>query len=70
MKTIEKDQSVELLDEYEKQLKKIYPERVIQIYMNYIIPEMDRVCDRKHYRYLVQYLKKIAKCKNAGINLL
>lgn len=64
MKTIEKDHSVELLDEYEKQLKKIYPERVIQIYMNYIIPEMDRVCDRKHYRYLVQYLKKIAKCKN------
>ncbi len=64
MQEIEKNNSVHILDKYEKQLRKIYPERVIQGYLNYIMPEMDRVCDRKHYKYLVQYLKKIAKCKD------
>ena len=64
MQIIERENSVNLLDKYEKQLRKIHSERMLRIYANYIIPEMDRANCRKNYRQLVQYLKKMAKCEN------
>lgn len=64
MQIIERENSVNLLDKYEKQLRKTHSERMLRIYANYIIPEMDHANCRKHYRQLVQYLKKIVKCEN------
>lgn len=64
MQIIERENSVNLLDKYEKQLRKTHSERMLRIYANYIIPEMDHANCRKHYRQLVQYLKKMIKCEN------
>ena len=64
MQIIERENSVNLLDKYEKQLRKTHSQRMLRIYANYIIPEMDHANCRKHYRQLVQYLKKIVKCEN------
>lgn len=64
MQIIERENSVNLLDKYEKQLRKTHSERMLRIYANYIIPEMDHANCRKHYRQLVQYLKKMVKCEN------
>ena len=64
MKIIERENSVNLLDKYEKQLRKTHSERMLRIYANYIIPEMDHANCRKNYRQLVQYLKKMVKCEN------
>lgn len=64
MQIIERENSVNLLDKYEKQLRKTHSERMLRTYANYIIPEMDHANCRKHYRQLVQYLKKMVKCEN------
>lgn len=64
MQIIERENSVILLDEYAKQLRKSHSERMIRIYVNYIISEMNCANCRNRYRQLVQYLKKIAKCEN------
>lgn len=64
MQIIERENSVNLQDKYEKQLRKTHSERMLRIYANYIIPEMDHANCRKHYRQLVQYLKKMVKCEN------
>lgn len=64
MQIIERENSVNLLDKYEKQLRKTHSERMLRIYANYIIPEMDHANCRKNYRQLVQYLKKMVKCEN------
>ena len=64
MQIIERENSVNLLDKYEKQLRKTHSKRMLRIYTNYIIPEMDRANCRKNYRQLVQYLKKMEKCEN------
>lgn len=64
MQMIERENSVSLLDKYEKQLRKTHSERMSRIYANYIIPEMDCANCRKHYIHLIQYLKKISKCEN------
>ncbi|MBR1573080.1 MAG: SWIM zinc finger family protein [Lachnospiraceae bacterium] len=64
MKIVEEKNNVALLDEYEKQMRKEFPERVIRVYANYIIHEMERASSRGRYRELVQYLRKLAKCEN------
>ncbi len=61
---IDDNNSIYLLDKYENQLGKMFPKRVIHIYSNYVIYEMDHASSRGRYRELVQYLRKIAKCEN------
>lgn len=63
MQIIENGNRVSMLDEYEKKLRNVFPERVMKVYIDYVIPEMNRASTRKHYWNLVQYLKKIAKCE-------
>lgn len=50
-----------MLDRYEKVLKKIYPEKLRDAYVLLVDKEASRVSDRKRYKELVKYLKKIAK---------
>lgn len=47
------------LDEYEKVLKEKFPEQVRDIYISYLYKEAERTTDRKRYRELIKYLKKI-----------
>lgn len=47
------------LDQYEKVLKKRFPEEVRDAYIAYVQRNAEWVSDRKHYKELVQYLKKI-----------
>lgn len=51
-----------LLDSYEKVLRKSMPERVIKIYAVYLKNVAVMANDRKKYKYLMPYLKKISKC--------
>ena len=67
MQIMESENNVNLLDRYEKQLRRTHSERILRIYVNYIIPEMDCASCRNHYRHLVQYLKKISKCENGKV---
>ena len=64
MKKIEKNDSIYLLDEYAKNLKKVLPEAVIEMYKKFVLKEAQRVSDRNGYRYLMEYLKKISKISN------
>lgn len=49
------------LDQYEKVLKKRFPKEVRDAYIAYVQRKAEWVSDRKHYKELVQYLKKIKK---------
>jgi hypothetical protein len=53
--------SVYSLDQYEKVLKKKYPEEVRDAYINYVRKCAQEVTDRKRYKELMRYLKKISK---------
>ena len=53
---------VSLLDSYDKVLRKIMPERVIKIYSAYLKQTAELANERKKYKYLMSYLKKISKC--------
>lgn len=53
---------VSLLDAYDKILRKIMPERVIKIYSAYLKQAAEMANERKKYKYLMPYLKKISKC--------
>lgn len=53
--------SVYSLDQYEKVLKKKYPEKVRDAYINYVRKCAQGVTDRKRYKELMKYLKKISK---------
>lgn len=64
MQLIEREKSVDLLDKYEKKLRKTHSEKILRIYSNYIISEMVHANCRKHYRHLVQYLRKMKKYEN------
>ena len=48
------------LDRYEKVLKERFPEQVRDLYISYLHREAERVSDRKRYRELMKYLKKIS----------
>ena len=58
----ESSNKVSLLDSYDKILRKIMPERVIKIYSAYLKQAAEMANERKKYKYLMPYLKKISKC--------
>ncbi len=57
---IRKNGGVHILNQYEKVLKKHLPEEVRDLYVQYVKDEAAQVSDRKAYRGLMTYLKKIA----------
>ena len=61
LQEIQKNQSVHVLDQYEKVLKKHLPNEVRDMYVQYVKKESTRTSDRKSYKYLISYLKKITK---------
>lgn len=61
LQEIRKNNSVYALDQYEKVLKKHLPIEVRDIYIQYVKNGAVRVSDRKAYKYLMCYLKKITK---------
>lgn len=65
LKTITAEGSIYLLDRYEKTLKKIFPEQVKDAYVTYVKKQTSVVSDRKGYKELIEYLKKI-RCYPAG----
>lgn len=46
---------------YEKILKKKFPKQVRDLYVQYVRKQAECASDRKQYKELVQYLKKIRK---------
>lgn len=68
MRKIEKSSKrVDLLDIYEKSLRKRMSKQVIEIYESYIIEEAERAYDRKGYSRLMPYLKKISRCEGGDV---
>lgn len=61
LEKIEEQESAYVLDLYEKILKKRFPKRVRDLYIKYVKVSMSSVSDRKKYRELIRYLKKIAR---------
>lgn len=59
LESIRKGKSVYFLDQYEKLLKKKFPEQVRDIYISYICSRAERTSDRKQYKELMYYLKKL-----------
>lgn len=49
------------LDQYESVLKKKFPEKVRDLYIQYLKQQAEHASDRKRYRCMMQYLKKIQK---------
>ena len=47
------------IDRYEKVLKKIFPERMLDLYVDYIRKNQMKVSNREQYSDLIKYLKKI-----------
>lgn len=64
MDMLEASQNIFVMDKYAKILSKNVPDRVVNFYTEYVVSEMKRVSDRKHYRYLVKYLKTMSFCPN------
>lgn len=52
--------SIYMMDRYEKVLKKAYPDRMRTAYAAYVKSQAENVSDRRRYKELVVYLKKIA----------
>lgn len=52
------------LDQYEKVLKKKFPEEVRDAYVNYVKREAERASDRNRYKEIMKYMKKIVKYPN------
>lgn len=61
LKTIVENGSIYTLDQYEKVLKKRFPDIIRDTYVNYVRKHAESVCDRKAYKGLMTYLKKITK---------
>lgn len=59
LECIKKESFIYRLDEYEQVLKKKFPEQVRDIYISYLHKESAKATDRKRYKELMQYLKKI-----------
>ena len=64
MDMLEASQNIFVMDKYAKILSKNVPDGVVNFYTEYVVSEMKRVSDRKHYRYLVKYLKTMSFCTN------
>lgn len=60
LQEIQKNNSIYALDQYEKVLKKHLPNEVRDMYVKYVKNGAVRTADRKAYKYLMSYLKKIA----------
>ena len=58
---IKKETFIYNLDRYEKVLKDKFPEQVRDIYISYLHHEAERASNRKRYRELIKYLKKIRR---------
>ncbi len=61
LQEIQKNNSIYALDQYEKVLKKHLLNEVRDMYVQYVKNRAVRTADRKAYKYLMSYLKKIAK---------
>ena len=55
------------MDEYESVLKRYFPERVLEFYVNYLNDEVQFAQDRKKYRRLMGYLNKISNLKDGYV---
>lgn len=55
------NRSIHHLDNFEKVLKKVYPERVRDAYISMVKEQANTACDRSRYKELAKYLKKISK---------
>lgn len=58
---IEREGWISRLDQYEKVLKKHFPEEVRDMYIRYVHRQAERTSYRKMYKELVTYLKKIKR---------
>ncbi len=58
---------VGLLESYDKFLCKTMPDRVIKIYSAYLKQAAEMANERKKFKYLMPYLKKISKCEGREI---
>ena len=58
------------LQEYEKVLKKEYPEQILNKYMEEVNKMAMHTSDRKHYAYLVSLLQKMQGSKTSARSLL
>lgn len=61
--------TIDDLDQYENVLSKELPERTRNVYINYVIKEAERVCDRRGYKNLMRYLKKVSKYEGGKIEV-
>lgn len=61
LRTIVESGSIYTLDQYEKVLRKEFPDIVRDTYVNYVRKHAESVCDRKVYKGLMDYMKKITK---------
>ncbi|MBT9778174.1 hypothetical protein GPL15_16865 [Clostridium sp. MCC353] len=52
--------SIDILDQYEKVLKRIFPDRMRTVYAEYVKNMADTVSSRSGYQDLMRYLKKVA----------
>ena len=61
LECLKKEDFIFNVDKYEKVMKEKFPEQVRDMYISYVHKEAERVSDRKRYRELMQYLKKIRR---------
>ena len=61
LECMQKEPFIFNVDKYEKVLKKKFPEQMRDIYITYVDKQAERTGDRKRYRELMQYLKKIRR---------
>ena len=64
MDQLDKSNDIYTMNEYAKILSKNVPDRIIAFYTNYVTGEINRASDKKHYRYLANYLKTMSFCPN------
>lgn len=61
LECMQKEPFIFNVDKYENVLKKKFPEQMRDIYISYVYKQAERTGDRKRYRELMQYLKKIRR---------
>ena len=61
LECMQKESFIFNVDKYENVLKKKFPEQMRDIYISYVHKQAERTGDRKRYRELMQYLKKIRR---------
>lgn len=61
LECMQKEPFIFNVDKYEKVLKKKFPEQMRDIYISYVHKQAERTGDRKRYRELMQYLKKVRR---------